>query len=408
MAMNEPSVPNTPNRLQTLAIDFILGLALLIVLGIVYGLDRQSTSPEQQKSPEAVKVTRVDEEPESPQEQEKPLRLAVTKPQYDDMGSLLKSLGGGYQYTTLELDELLDQAKIERFDVVFITCAGLPAPWFDKVLGDAERPGLSEGQLKPEVRERLRDNLRQFVERGGTLYASDLIFSLVGHAFPEFVDGSKLGTGKQQTVTAEAVDAGLRNLLGSQIDLKFDMTGWNPAAFTGQTVVVLLRGQYETATGDQAEAPLLVKFPVKEGTVVFSSFHNEKQNNELELKLLRYLVFATVLAKTEAKVTKTLVEGGFSPTARSLLSATAGAPSVTQTHHCEKAGPLRFALGFENRGAILKLTVVGPSGKKLEKEGSSSLSIDVPEAMVGDWTYTITAVRVPYENFPYALTIGQK
>ena len=405
--MTESSVANATNRSRTVAIDSLLGLSLLIVLGVVFGLDGKSPPPElQQIAP--VEVTTLEDEPSVPQEVEKPRRLAVTKPMYDDMGKLLQSLGGGYQYATLDLDELLDRVKLEQFDVLFLTCSGLPGSWFEKFLGDAERPGMSRGEMKPELLERIRDNLRRFVEQGGTLYASDLMFSLVGNAFPESVDHSKLATGKQQTVTAEAVDLGLHNMIGSQIELKFDMAGWCPAAFTGQSVNILLRGPYETATGAQSDAPLLVKFPVKEGTVIFSSFHNEKQNSELELKLLRYLVFATVLAKTEAKVTKTLVEGGFSPAGRSLLSATAESPSITQIHHCNKPGPLRFALGFENRGAILKLTVVGPSGKSFSKAGASSLSIDVPEAEVGDWKYTITAVKIPYENFPYALTIGRK
>lgn len=32
--------------------------------------------------------------------------------------------------------------------------------------------------------------------------------------------------------------------------------------------------------------------------------------------------------------------------------------------------------------------------------------MDIPHAASGDWTYTITALDLPYENFPFTVTIG--
>jgi hypothetical protein len=69
---------------------------------------------------------------------------------------------------------------------------------------------------------------------------------------------------------------------------------------------------------------------------------------------------------------------------------------------------LRFSLGFENRNAKMKLTVVGPDGVPHEKEGISPLVVEIPDATVGDWKYTITAIKTPFDNFPFALSIGQK
>ena len=50
----------------------------------------------------------------------------------------------------------------------------------------------------------------------------------------------------------------------------------------------------------------------------------------------------------------------------------------------DKAGHLQFALGFQNLGARLKLTVKSPGGKVLEQEGDSTFTIDVPDAEAGD------------------------
>ena len=64
------------------------------------------------------------------------------------------------------------------------------------------------------------------------------------------------------------------------------------------------------------------------------------------------------------------------------------------------------SLGFANQGARLRLSVRGPDGKAREQEGTSTLTVDVPDAAPGDWTYTVIALKVPYPNFPFTLTVG--
>ena len=169
-----------------------------------------------------------------------------------------------------------------------------------------------------------------------------------------------------------------------------------------------LRGNYKSQDGTTKSAPLLVKFPLQDGAVVFTSFHNEKQNNEKEMKLLRYLVFSAVTAKVESQVAQTMLRGGFSPAKKNLFSTSSGEPSVTQTYQCTKATDLQFVLGFQNQGANLRLTVVGPNGEHHEKEGTSTLTIDVPAAKDGPWKYTVTAIKVPNANFPFTVTVGHK
>ena len=68
----------------------------------------------------------------------------------------------------------------------------------------------------------------------------------------------------------------------------------------------------------------MVRFPLQEGTVIFTSFHNEKQNNETELKLLKYLVFTAVTANVQLRTERSM--GGFSKSRDSLISVSQGTP----------------------------------------------------------------------------------
>ena len=337
-----------------------------------------------------------------------PLRLAVTPREYDDMGKLLDTLGRGYQHQDIPHDDLLDPARLAEFDVVFLTCGGVPTPWVGMRVGESERDGAGMFQARPDIVRKLHDSLREYVGKGGTLYVSDLQFQLLELAFPEFIDSHNVAEGAVQMVHAEVVDPGLQRRLGQTIQLRFDKVAWRPAAFRGPGVVTCLRGEYDLTNGVRTNGPLLVQFPFKEGTVIFTSFHNEKQNSRTELELLRYLVFASVTAREGAKADRLLVHGGFSPAERNLLSATHGGEPVTQEYQCRGGGSLEFVLAFQKHGAKLRLSVVGPDGTREEGTGEETFQIEIPNAAKGTWKYTVTPIEIPYPNFPFSLAIGEK
>jgi hypothetical protein len=273
---------------------------------------------------------------------------------------------------------------LEHFDVVFLTCnATLPK--------DLD----------------LYAALRVFVEGGGTLYVSDLRFSALQGAFPEFLAKKVDKTGRKQDVKARVLDAGLREALGSdEIELTFDTPGWKPASFDRAKVTTYLEGWYVTEFGQKAFAPLLVSFIFGKGTVIFTSFHNSAQNSATELKLLRYLVFTAVTAEVERKVQTMMAIGEFSPGPSTRLETSPEKPKVTRTYKHEKAGPLRFALGFADQGAKLRLTLVSPDKKKVEREGKATFIIEIANAPAGEWQYTVTALEIPFPHFPFTLTVG--
>ncbi len=412
---NGPATAGSQGSEQTgadqrrLLIDVAVGAGLLVALALVFAVDwASSSSDDGEQSTEVETVEVVGEGGVARVGSGGTLRLAVTPPEYDDMGKLLDTLGAGYDYAQIALDDLLKADRLAQYDVVFLTCGGVPRAWLERRLRDSERGSAGIYEPKPEIVEAVHDSFRKFVGHGGTLYASDLQFDLIRLAFPELIDEAKAGKGAVQTIEADVVDPGLRRLLGPSIELRFDMPAWRPAAFRGPDVTTYLRGTYALRDDREQTGPLLVSFPHGEGTVIFTSFHNETQNTEMELELLRHLVFTTVTAREARKIRKTMVQGGFSPTERNLLSASSGMKPVKRTYECQKRGPLQFALGFQGEGAKLRLALVGPDGERFEKTGTKSFTIDVDDAPAGTWQYTITPVTIPHENFAFTLTIGEK
>ena len=409
--MNTPPTPVPPSdddrkdrsKSRRLILDIMVGATLAFALLIVLVLDAMN-GPDSPESP----LTESLVEETGPDEPAATLRLAVTPPEFDDMGGLLDTLGHGYQYETASFNDFLEPKGLADHDVIFLTCGGVPTNWLSERLRDSERGSAGIYRAKPETVRSLYDNVRDFVRDGGTLYVSDLHFDVLVIAFPEFIDDHAVGRGAVQTVDAQVVEEGLRRQLGDEISLRFEMRSWRPAAFRKSKVTTYLEGEYELVDGTVRTGPLLISFPYGKGTVIFTSFHNEAQNSDLETLLLRYLVFATVTAREQENVRQVLVKGGFSPRQRNLLALTTEDQPVTEVYDNEKIGPLQFVLGFANHGAQLKLTVTSPKGKQFEESGQETFSIGIDRAEPGKWQYTIMPIKVPYRNFPFTLTIGEK
>ena len=165
---------------------------------------------------------------------------------------------------------------------------------------DRRRPARLGGRVSRPAGSRPTGPRRpaRFVGDGGTLYVSDWQFGLVAIAFPEFIDRAQGAAGAVQTVHADVLDPGLQKLLGKsdQFEVRASRPG-SPRPSEAAKVTTYLRGSYETVSGDEETAALLVQFPFEAGTVIFTSFHNETQNSRTELDLLRYLVFTAVNAR---------------------------------------------------------------------------------------------------------------
>lgn len=312
----------------------------------------------------------------------KQLRLAVTPFHYDDMANLLTQMSPGYRFSNIKNEDTYSYDKIKDHDVLFLTCS----------------------EIYPQDFQSL-GALRKFVEMGGTLYASDLRGDLLVNAFSEFRARAAILPGVPQDIDASVTDKGLQTYLDRKmIPLKFEAPGWRPAAFDSARVTVYLKGVYRNNLGQQFTVPLMVKFRVKRGTVIFTSFHNSRNDSEIVKKVLEFLVFSSVNARSEARLKELMQQSQFTP--QDLHTVLVCADTPVQAIHQHKGGGLQIALGFENLGAKLKLTLHSPSGRKIEHEDQGIYLIEVPQAEPGAWRYVVTPIEVPYPNFPVVAAVG--
>ena len=368
------------------------GFALVFVLLIVFAVDHFFVAVPTRSTPTANTLHVNVIEASAKQHEPKRLRLAVTPTArfenpvqlWDDMGKLLTDLGDGFKYEEITEKQILDKKKkLSDYDVLFLTCKG----------GGEE----------------LKSQLASFVTEGGILYASDWRYDAVAAAFPDLASAALQGEGAKQEVEADIVDPALREMIGNKMNIKFDLGQWKTAAFAGPRVKTLMTGSYlKEKSRVRAVAPLMVKFSIGKGTVIFTSFHNEKQNSRVEKKLLHYLVFSLVTAGVDSEINAKMDQGGFTPQRSNLLSTPKRNVPIPNTYDNKKKADLRFALGFRNEGAKLRFNVKAPDGKEYTWEGTSTVILDVPNAMPGAWTYTVTDIVLPYEHFPFTMTVGEK
>jgi hypothetical protein len=309
------------------------------------------------------------------------LKLAVTPVFHDDLGSVLTRMGPGYAFSNLRKEDLVSFESLKKHDVVFLTCADMYVPDFQ-----AAAP------------------LRKFVAHGGTLYASDLRGDLLQVAFPEFRNRTPILPGVPQNIEASVVESGLQSFLGRKaIPLQFEAPDWRPAPFDSAKVTVCLKGTYRNNLGQSLAVPLLVKFRFQKGTVIFTSFHHAKNDAAVVQKLLDYLVFASVNARSEVRVRELMQQSQFA--IHEMRPAVMNADALEGKHE-HAGGTLRIALGFEHAGAKLKLTLRSPAGRAIEHADQGLYLIEVPNAAPGAWSYAVTPLDLPHPNFPLIVAVG--
>ena len=101
-----------------------------------------------------------------------------------------------------------------------------------------------------------------------------------------------------------------------------------------------------------------------------------------------------------------MLAGGFSPVRQGQVNH-AGEDSITRKYQSTSGDPLRFSLNFGGGGAILRLTLVAPGGQEYKQDTDETLVVQATGAPAGEWLYTVTAVKVPYKNFAYSVSIGK-
>lgn len=184
--------------------------------------------------------------------------------------------------------ELLENFELlSTYDIVFLNCG----------VNDSGFRVSNEAFVNVAA----RDNLRQFVQNGGSVYASDWAYALIERAWSDSIDfvgdDNGLGSSKQgQTATAipgTIVDAQLAAAMGdADIELHYPLPSWVPMEAVAQGVTVYISGAAPLNDGTtRPDVPHTVGFNAGAGRVIYTSFHQEPGISVQQERVLELLMF---------------------------------------------------------------------------------------------------------------------
>ena len=302
-------------------------------------------------------------------------KIFLTETGFDDIGSILKGLGEGYKYQTLKWADISFN-KLSNNDVLFINCHS----------SCANSP------------EKYKKQLRDFVSGGGILYASDWAGALIAEAFGDYLEFND--DGESETINAKVVDAGLKEILGGQIALNFDMGGWWKIIKIKKEVKKYLTYQ---------NTPLLVSFKVDRGYVLYTSFHNKSQVSKLEKALLEYLVFRPLLSKVADQASQQAVSANYKID-KEIISSTKSSQTrnLVYSISIDKPTTILSILSWEGT-ATFEVVLEDPKNGLVKKVVSdkSPCGIEHFVQQTGNWVVRINPLNIPYPNFPFAVTLAK-
>ena len=190
----------------------------------------------------------------------KPMRVMVTKPNFDDIGSILRSLNIKYVPFKNTFD----------CDLLFINC------------GTPDEPDIA--------------TLARFVKEGGCVYASDYADAYLKFGgLSQYFSFSHAGNVCRTTATV--LDEELREIVGDNIDIEYDLPSWS--MIQSHKGEVILAGKYGTK---YSGVPFMIKVKIGKGTVFYTSFHNHAQASEKEKALLQLLVLKQMATKRNTSI----------------------------------------------------------------------------------------------------------
>jgi hypothetical protein len=210
---------------------------------------------------------------------------------FDPSGTVTLVEGDDSSYFITDL--LDDSLLLDDFGILFFNC------------------GLSD-QFVLSAPPSATSNLRQFVQNGGSIYASDWAYEIVRVVFPGELDfyGDDTGAayrspdgrvGVLDTALAGGiVDSGLEVAIGSSaVDLVYNKGDWVPLDATQPaSVYTWITADVPVDTDDDpmteetwTGAPVLVSTSFGNGRIVYTTFHTHQQVTVEMTEILRYIVF---------------------------------------------------------------------------------------------------------------------
>jgi hypothetical protein len=175
--------------------------------------------------------------------------------------------------------------------------------------------GLTDSLLRAnsEVAEQALQNLRDYVDVGGSIYSSDWASEVIRSAFPNRINflgndnefgHSRIGM-EHSHQPAQVLDSDLEASLGqSNLQINLNLPLWSvlePTEYQPDDLAVLVQGDvfhydpndYSVVNTDLEiiHSPLIVHFDHGAGRVLYTSAHTESQTTHDLERVLNYIIF---------------------------------------------------------------------------------------------------------------------
>ena len=226
--------------------------------------------------------------------------VAIITGDYDDFNLVLNDMGfANYELIDgLTENEIVDflssPTDMGRYDMIFFNGGHVE----EDVIYDENGDDL-DGTV-----DLILDNIQNYVNDGGVVYASDWAYDVIETVWPQRIDfvgddntPDDAQKGEFDFITAAVTDASLGEFLGENyVDIEYDLPVWPPIEGVHDSTSTHLTGsvQYRegTAIYTLPSSPILVSFSAGAGRVFFSTFRVAKNGTNDMLLTLQYAMYS--------------------------------------------------------------------------------------------------------------------
>jgi hypothetical protein len=224
--------------------------------------------------------------------------VAIVTGDYDDFDQVLIQMG----FANFQLIDGLDEAtlatflddpdELAKYDIIFFNGGFVE----DGVIYDtADSTNTAPAQ-------RIQ-NIVNYVDAGGTIYASDWAYNIPEMGWPDaadFVGADEVPDdaqmGDYEEVHATVSDVALSEFLGEEyVDVTYDLPVWAPVQNVSSSVSTHLTGTVPYSDGlseyTLTAVPLLYSFNSGDGKVVYSTFRVARNADDDVVAILQYMMY---------------------------------------------------------------------------------------------------------------------
>jgi hypothetical protein len=242
------------------------------------------------------------------------LKVAIVTGDYDDFQLVLQQMGFA-NYTVFDglvtgssicdicednlRNFLLNDEWMQQFDIIMLNGGHVE----ENIIYPPPEESDTNDNGESEV---IMGNIVQFVQNGGSIYASDWAYDDVEQGWPDRIEflgddsqPNDAQAGDQQLVNAAISDSALAAWLGSKdshVDIEYDLPVWPAIDSVDDTVSVHLSGSVNVRIGTYQDtinaSPLLTSFNDGQGKVVYATFRVAKNASADMLLILQYMMYS--------------------------------------------------------------------------------------------------------------------